>query len=297
MASRRQVYGTDQVFPDIEVERGVRAGIGATRTGTSGDRDAVLAQAADADALLNMPLPLDGEAVAQAAGAVVATVPDYCEEEVAGHALALLRALLGRLPLVDSLVDAGAWGVQSPRPLQRLGGTMVGLGGHGRIARRLAEMPRPLGVRLRVHDPCVDPVGALGVDLVAFEELLGRADAAPRHGPLIQQTAGPIGAEQPAPTCGDAIPVNTSRGSRGRLEDLTVLPTGTIRGAGVDVFPEEPPHAGLFEGVPDPLLTSHVVHCSEVAIGESQRQAATQILQARTGRPPDHPAAVPTERR
>ena len=321
MASRYRVYVTDQVFPDLGIERGILAQIGATLTVASGDRDAVLTQVADADALLNTYLPLDARAIsrlqhcrviarygigtdnvdveaARAGGIVVTNVPDYCVEEVAAHALSLLLALLRRVPEADALVRGGGWGVQSLRPIQRLSEVSVGLVGYGRISRRLAEMLRPLGVRLLVHDPYVDRESAPGVDLVGLEDLLAGSDAVSLHCPLTEETRGLIGAEQLARMREDAILVNTSRGPLVVLGDLlAALRGGTIRGAGLDVFPEEPPDAALFEGVPGLLLTPHVAYYSEAAIRESERKAATQIVKVLSGQPPDYPVAMPEGRR
>ena len=107
---------TDQVFPSIDTETQLLAGIGARIEVADGTADGVARLGGDADALLNTYLPItdqllgqlpackivarygigtDNVDVAAAArrGVVVTNVPDYSVEEVAVHALCLMLAL------------------------------------------------------------------------------------------------------------------------------------------------------------------------------------------------------------
>lgn len=307
---RFRVVVTDQVFPDVDTERELLATIGASLEVATGDRDRVLTVAADADALLNTYLPLDAAAfsrlercrivarygigvdnvdlaAARERGVVVTNVPDYSVEEVAAHALAMLLALLRKLPQADAAIRAGTWGVDTVRPLQRLSQVTVGLVGWGRIARRLADSLRVLGCRLLVHDPYATVTDA---EAVGLEELLRRSDAVSLHAPLTEETRGMIGAAQLALMPRHAVLVNTSRGPLVRVgELLAVLRSGGIRGAGLDVFETEPADPTLFEGVPGLLLTPHVAYYSEQSIAESQRKATTQVIKVLTGEQPDYP--------
>ncbi|HSK95182.1 MAG TPA: NAD(P)-dependent oxidoreductase, partial [Euzebyales bacterium] len=197
--SRFKVVVTDQVFPDVEVERALLADIDASLEVADGSLEDALARGRDADALLNTYVALDADAfaqlercrivarygigidnidvaAAQRAGVVVTNVPDYCVEEVATHALAMLLALLRRLPQGDAKVRGGGWGLDGLRPMTRLTEVTVGLVGFGRIARRLAESLQVLGCRLVVHDPFLTPSDDLP-PLVSLEELLSTADA------------------------------------------------------------------------------------------------------------------------
>jgi D-3-phosphoglycerate dehydrogenase len=309
--SRYHVVVTDQVFPDVEVERGLLAEIDAELSIACGDRAAVLEVAADADALLNTYLPLDAEFLARlsrcrivarygigvdnvdldaarSAGVVVTNVPDYSVEEVAAHTLAMLLSLLRRLPDGDAAVRRGEWGVDVVRPLARLSELTVGLVGYGRIARRLATSLRALGMSLLVHDPYATVSGD-GVRAVDLDELLAASDAVTLHAPLTPETRGLIGSAELERMRPHAVLVNTSRGPLVRLADLLdALRAGTIRGAGLDVFETEPPDAAAFSDVPGLLLTPHTAFYSESSIRESQRKAATQVRKVLTGEQPDY---------
>jgi len=307
-----KVVVTDQVFPDVQNERRLLAEIGADLEVADGTPEDALARGRDADALLNTYLSFDADAFAQLpkcriiarygigvdnvditaarnAGIVVTNVPDYCVEEVASHALALLLALLRRVPEGHARVRDGGWGLEGLRPIQRLSQVTVGLVGFGRIARRLADSLRVLGCQLVVHDPFLEP----SVDippLVSLEELLRTSDAVSVHAPLTPETTGLFNAETLALMPDHAVLVNTSRGPLVVLEDIVdALRAGRLRAAGLDVLPTEPPEPQSVRDVPNLLLTPHMGYYSEQAIAESQQKAATQVIKVLTGQRPDYP--------
>jgi len=130
--TKYKVVVSDQVFPSVELERRLLAGIDAELVVASGGVDEVLVLAADADAILNTYLPWSAGSIARLekcriiarygigfdnvdlaaardAGIVVTNVPDYSVEEVATHALALIlarRTGLGGYWLAHDLADA-----------------------------------------------------------------------------------------------------------------------------------------------------------------------------------------------
>lgn len=310
--SRFEVVVTDQVFPDVEVEREVLASIGAELRVAQGSPEEVLEEARTADALLNTYLPIDRafleglercriiarygigvdnidlQAAAER-GVVVTNVPDYCVEEVATHALAMVLALHRRLFEADAAVREGRWTVDAVRPIARLSELTVGLVGYGRIARRVAEGFRALGASLLVHDPYVEE-GPDTPPLVELDELLRSADIVSLHAPLTAETRGMIGSRQLALMPDHALLINTSRGPLVVLDDLLeALREGSIGGAALDVFEEEPPDPERLRDVPRLITSPHVAFYSEAAIKESQRKAATQIVQVLSGRRPDYP--------
>lgn len=309
-AQKFKVVVTDQVFPDVEVEREILTAAGADLVVASGGREEVLALARAADGLLNTYFPLDAAALAQltrcrivarygigvdnidldvarSAGIVVTNVPDYCVEEVATHALTLLLSLIRKVPQADTAVRSGEWGIAGLRPLYRLSEMTIGLVGYGRIGRLLAKPLQTLGARVVVHDPYLsDEIEFANLPLA---ELLSTADAVSLHSPLTPQTRGMIDSKALDLMQPHAVLVNTSRGPLVVLDDLlTALREGRIAGAALDVFETEPPDPQHFSGVPNLLLTPHSAFYSEAAVRESQRKAATQIVKVLTGAEPDY---------
>lgn len=309
--TKYKVVVSDQVFPSVEIERGLLAGIDAELTVASGGIDDVLEIAADADAILNTYVAWDADAIerlekcriiarygigfdnvdlgaASEAGIVVTNVPDYSVEEVATHALALILATLRKIVSADESVRSGTWNVDNFRPIHRLSTLTVGLVGYGRIARQIAAPLAALGARIIAHDPYLEPGPDLP-PLLGLEEVLAEADIVSLHLPLTDETRGFINAERIAGMKSGAILVNTSRGPLVDLGSLTdALVDGRLSGAGLDVFDIEPLDAGRIEGIPNLIATPHMAYYSEEALAESQTKAATQVIKVLTGESPDY---------
>ena len=309
--STYKVVVSDQVFPSVEVERELLAGIDAELSVATGDVDSVLATAADADAILNTYLPWTADSIgrlekcriiarygigfdnvdlkaAADAGIVVTNVPDYSVEEVATHALSLILASLRKVVLADESVRSGTWSIDNFRPIRRLSTLTVGLVGYGRIARRIAAPLEALGAGVIAHDPYLQPGPDLP-PLLELDSVLARSDIVSLHLPLTDETRGIIDSDALARMKPTAILINTSRGPLVDLDALaSALSEGTIGAAGLDVFDVEPLDAGRVEGVPNLILTPHMAYYSEEALAESQRKAATQVIKVLTGEKPDY---------
>jgi D-3-phosphoglycerate dehydrogenase len=309
--SAYKVVVSDQVFPSVEIERELLAEIDADLTVASGDVESVLAEAVDADAILNTYLPWDAESIARLsrckiiarygigfdnvdleaasdAGIVVTNVPDYSVEEVATHALALILASLRKVVIANESVREGTWSIDNFRPIRRLSTLTVGLVGYGRIARRIAAPLEALGAHVIAHDPYLQ-AGPDFPPLLEFETVLSRADIISLHLPLTDETRGIIDADALARMKPDAILVNTSRGPLVDLDAVTnALKAGQLGAAGLDVFDVEPIDSSRIGGVPNLIVTPHMAYYSEEALAESQRKAATQVVKVLTGEKPDY---------
>jgi len=306
-----KVVVSDQVFPSVEIERGLLADVDADLIVASGDIESVLAVAADADAVLNTYLPWTADSISRLekcriiarygigfdnvdlkaaadAGIVVTNVPDYSVEEVATHALALILASLRKVVVADDSARKGTWSIDNFRPIRRLSTLTVGLVGYGRIARRIAAPLQALGADIIAHDPFLQE----GPDLPPLLELdtvLGRSDIVSLHLPLTDETRGIIGTEALARMKPGSILINTSRGPLVDLDALAgALKEGTIGAAGLDVFDVEPLDPARLQSVPNLIVTPHMAYYSEEALEESQRKAATQVIKVLTGEAPDY---------
>ena len=309
--SRFRVVLTDQVYPDVNIERGILNEVDAELVVPETGIDHVLAAARGADALLNAFLPIDGHFIGQlrrcrviarygigvdnidvdaasASGIVVTNVPDYCVEEVASHTVAMLLGVLRKIPDADAAVRGGRWGVFTVAPVPRLSSLTIGLVGYGRIARRVARALEPFGPRLVCHDPYADPATD-DIEPIDLDELFATCHAVLLHCPLTAETRSLVNAERLARMRRDAVLVNTSRGPLVVLDDLLVaLRGGVIAGAALDVFDHEPPDPEVFDGVPGLILSPHTAFYSEQAVRESQRKAATQVRAVLGDDPPDY---------
>ncbi len=309
--ARYTVLLTDQVFPDTKLEQTMLGDIDAELVVADGTADDIHARCGDADALLTTYFPIDADTVARAtrckiiarygigvdnvdiaaanaAGMVVTNVPDYSVQEVGAHALALALALLRRVSQADALLRGGGWSIDTVRPIRRISTLTAGLIGYGRIARQLGASLRELGMTILTHDPFL-PAAPDDAELVELDDLLARSDLVSVHAPLTPETRGMIGDREFAVMKETAVIINTSRGPLIEVDELfEALRNGTIGGAGLDVFDQEPVDASRLEGVPNLIATPHMAYYSEEALQESQRKATTQIIKVLSGEQPDY---------
>ncbi len=205
-------------------------------------------------------------------GIVVANVPDFCVEEQADHAFALLLAVARRLNEMRICMLQGKYhdGRQQSRPLRRLPGRTLGLVGFGRSARAMARRAAGFGMRvlatrrnMSTSDPDAD---SLNVKLVEFETLLAESDFVSLHLPLNDQTHHLLDRDGLAKMKPGSVLINTARGGivdENALAD--VLGVGHLAGAGLDTFavvdvhesPAMPPKHRLFE-MDNVVFTPHV---------------------------------------
>src|SRR5471030_2644360 len=124
---------TDSVFPSLDPAKAALAKLNPTfLMSKSANADDILAVAKDADAILVTYAKLTREILTQLTnckaigrfglgvdnidlptakekGIAVNYVPDYCIREVSDHAMALLLALIRKIPLSNKLVQSGRW--------------------------------------------------------------------------------------------------------------------------------------------------------------------------------------------
>ncbi len=228
-------------------------------------------------------------------GISVSHIPDYCTEEVAEHTLAFILYFLRDLGAMDRDVREGIW-----QPLRYLRNrpakeAMIGLVGVGRIGQRVARKAGALGFRILAYDPYRIPedMEGLGVEWVSLEELMSRSDYVSIHVPLGEETRGLITAKKLALMQSSAVLINTARSAvvdQQALLDL--LESRRIRGAGLDVFDEEPlSDSSRWLELPNVLLTPHSAYVTGRAVNELRRQTCEEALRILNGELVRHPVS------
>jgi D-3-phosphoglycerate dehydrogenase / 2-oxoglutarate reductase len=223
---------------------------------------------------------------AERRGITVVNVPDGATEEVATHAVAMLLALVRRLSAYHRYVVGGRFRHDESGSVHRLSEQTVGILGFGRIGQAVAVRLAPFECRLLAWDPYVEPeaVRRLGVEPVSsLEELLSAADALTVHVPLTRETLALLDARRLESLKPGAVIVSTARGKVLDTAALgTLLRSGRIGGAALDVFREEPPGAelALADAADNVILTPHAAFYSIEAELEIRCRACLQLEQA-----------------
>ena len=177
-------------------------------------------------------------------GVLVTNVPnDWCESEVADHAMALLLAVARKVNIYDRATRAGTWQWQSGAPIHRLRGSVLGLLSFGAIARAVAARAHAFGMLITAHDPFLsaEEIAAAGARGVSFDELVTESDCVVIQAPLTPQTHHLFDEAELRRMKSTAILINTARGPI--VDDLALyqaLKEGWIAGAGLDDIEEEP---------------------------------------------------------
>ncbi len=205
---------------------------------------------------------------------------------VAEHEFALMLAVAKRLAEYTISLKAGGWG---GKELVTLRGKTAGIVGTGNSGRTMAELCRAIGMNVVAWTFTPDQAWAKekGIRYASFDEVLRESDVVSLHVGLSERTRHLIGAEQFAMMKRGAIFVN---GSRGPVVDtnalLAALQDGTLYGAGLDVFEEEPLPPGhpilTFENV---VLTPHIADATPEGFEGLNIDAIENVVAFLEGRP------------
>lgn len=204
----------------------------------------------------------------------------------AEHTLALMLALLRRLPAAVTHVHDGGWDRDQFKG-HELHEKTVGVIGYGRLGRIVARYVQAFDVRVLATDPqvpaaTVDP----GVTLVAVAELLQEADLVTLHVNLCDATYGFFGPAQFAAMKPGAWFINTARGE---LIDeqalLEALWSGRLAGAAVDVLAAERstgmgehPLVAYARGHANLIITPHLGGCTVESMAKTESFLAERLL-------------------
>jgi D-3-phosphoglycerate dehydrogenase len=311
---------TDSPFPSLDPAKAALARVDPElRMAKSPSAEDILAVARDADAVLVTYAKLPGDLLRQLTrckaigrfglgvdnidisaaatlGITVTYVPDYCMQEVSDHAMALLLALVRKVPLSNKLVQSGRWEVPPIVPIHRLNGRVLGLVGFGNIPRALAPKAKAFGLRVVTYDPYApaDVLAEAGVEGVGIDQLLGMSDFVSIHAPLLPATRGLFNADVFGRMKAGAFLVNTARGPLVDEDALiAALDSGKLGGAALDVVTTEPlAKDSKLLGRDNVILTPHTAFYSVEALEELQTKCATDVARVLSGEKPVYPVKM-----
>jgi D-3-phosphoglycerate dehydrogenase len=211
-------------------------------------------------------------------GVAVKNTPGVNANAVAEHAITLMLSVLRRVPSTDADLRAGRW---ARAPLAQLEGKTVGIVGFGAIGRRVAKLASAFGATILVHTRTPDSgrATAAGARAASLDELLRESDVVSLSLRLEPGTTGFLGRERLAMMKRSAILINTARGALvNKTALIEALEKGTIAGAGLDVFHEEPiPPGDPILSAPNVVLTPHVAGNTPEVIAAGLQQAVENV--------------------
>ncbi|AGZ44689.1 phosphoglycerate dehydrogenase-like oxidoreductase [Actinoplanes friuliensis DSM 7358] len=199
---------------------------------------------------------------------------------------ALILACRRHVVAEDRALRNGRW--QTTLGTDLAGSTLAVLG-LGRLGTQVARIGQAFDTRVIAwsHNLTPERAAEAGATWVPREQLFADADVLTVHLKLSERSTGLIGAPELAAMKTTAILVNTSRGP---IVDETALvaalTTGSIAGAGLDVYDTEPLPAGNpLRGAPNTVLLPHLGYVTEAGYRTMFQQVVEDIAAWRSGSP------------
>ena len=228
---------------------------------------------------------IDVEAATRA-GVLVVNAPQSNVLSAAEHTMALLLAQARNIPQAHSALMGGAWERERWQGVE-LHGKTLGIVGLGRVGTLVAQRAASFGMRIVAFDPYVSPArtAQLGVELVdTVADVCRRADWLTIHLPRTPQTRGIIGRNELLQARPGLRVVNTARGGLIDEDALAdALRDGTVAGAAVDVFEQEPVTSHPLFGLDHVVVTPHLGASTVEAQDKAGLAIAEQVLLALRG--------------
>jgi phosphoglycerate dehydrogenase-like enzyme len=230
---------------------------------------------------------------ARRAGVLVSNNGGANSRAVAEHTILLMLAVYRRLTYQHDLTARGVWRGNQPMPtFHELHGKTLGIVGYGTIGKRVARIAAGgFGMRIQYNDIVrlsEDAEDAIDVRFRLLPELLRTSDIVTLHVPLTKQTRNMIDAAALALMQPHAVLINCSRGPVIEFSALhDALTSGKIAGAGLDVFPTEPPAPSEpVLALDNVVLSPHLAGASRETRTKQMRNAFDNVLRVARGERP-----------
>lgn len=225
-------------------------------------------------------------------GVAVTITPDGVRRPMAGIAMTFMLALSHRLLEKDKLTRAGGWANKLDYMGTGITGKTLGLIGLGNIARDLLHLARPWDLRVLAYDPYVtaDQAASVDAELTDLDTLLAQADYVVILCKLTDETHHLINRERLARMKPSAYLISIARGPIVDEAALyEALRSGQIRGAGMDVFEQEPPDpANPIFTLDNVIVAPHALCWTDECARGNGTGVLSTILAVREGQVPQN---------
>lgn len=289
-----EAVGGEVIFGDFETEEEVAQGVrhaDVVVTFCAPISRYVIEQMEQAELILRSGVGVDHLDVQAATehGIAVSNIPGAGRDGIASHTIGLMLAAAHDIAYCDRLLRSAASGWGNRSPLNLMDDGTFGIVGFGRIGRAVVEKARSFGMDVIATDPYVpdDVFAAYEVEQVDLRDLLERSDCVSIHTPHTAETEEMFSTREFGLMKPGAVLVNTARGPIVDVDALVeAIEAGELYGAGLDVFPDEPPAGSPATECDRIVCSPHHAGISPEAEEELYERATEEIVRVLRG---DHP--------
>ena len=216
-------------------------------------------------------------------GIAVFNAPYSNTRSVAELIIGLCVMLIRKISDKNAAAHRGVW-LKEAKGAFELRGKTLGIVGYGNIGSQVSVMAEAMGLNVIYYDITTKLPHGNARQVRDLKDLLKQSDIVTLHVPSDATTRNMINEKSLKDLKKGAIFLNYSRGDVVDLDALKkYVENGTISGAGVDVFPQEPEKNGeAFESVlqklPNVILTPHIGGSTEEAQVNIGTDAATKLI-------------------
>lgn len=223
---------------------------------------------------------------AEQRGIKILSMPGYATTATAEYTMSLIMSLMRKIPFAYEHLKREKWARH--RFLgSELQGKTLGVFGFGKIGSRVGKYAKAFGMDVIFFDPFYDekksPVDYEARRVGSLDELLEKSDVLTLHAFLSKETQGVMNASSFGKMKSTAVIVNASRGAI--IDDpslIHALERGTIAGAALDVFDEEPlptthPLVAYARAHDNLILTPHIAGSTMESIETAARFVTEKI--------------------
>ena len=202
-------------------------------------------------------------------GITVKNTPNASSNSVAETAMAHMFSCAHYISIAGHTMREGKWEKKAYGKGFEVSGKVLGIVGFGRIGQCLCKLAKGIGMEViaysRTRREGLEE--KFGMKYVELDELLAKSDFISLHTPAIDGV--PMIRKETIEKMKDGVVIiNTSRGSNIDEADLLeALNSGKVRGAGLDVFVEEPTHNMDLINHPAVSCTPHIGAATKEAQG------------------------------
>ena len=217
-------------------------------------------------------------------GVSVFNAPYSNTRSVAELIIGLCVILIRKIADKNTAAHKGIW-LKEATGSYELRGKTLGIIGYGNIGTQVSVMAEAMGMNVIYYDITTKLPHGNARQVRDLRELLKASNIVTLHVPSDKTTRNMINKETLSHLQRGSIFINYSRGDVVDLNALKkFIENGTIAGAAIDVFPEEPEKNGdefktVLQNLPNVILTPHIGGSTEEAQVNIGTDVSTKLIQ------------------